>query len=71
MAADLYLQRALYVRACYPQLFEKLRGRQHVLLTGTPGIGKVGLSVWHVRNVCTAVLTADCSSSSAQVIAQL
>lgn len=35
-------QPKLYIRACYPKLFEKLQQYERVLLTGTPGIGKVG-----------------------------
>ena len=32
---------ALYVRPCYGQLFDIIVKRRNVLLTGTPGIGKV------------------------------
>ena len=34
---------ALYVRSCYGQLFDIITERKHVLVTGTPGIGKVYL----------------------------
>lgn len=39
-----YLKRGLFIRACYPELFDQVLKRRHVLLTGTPGIGKVRLS---------------------------
>lgn len=37
----LYERRKLYVRRCYPALFNLMKERKGSLLTGTPGIGKV------------------------------
>lgn len=40
---DLMCRNALYVRPFYGRLFEMLVKKRNVLLTSTPGIGKVGI----------------------------
>lgn len=54
LAGSSQFQHSPFIRACYPRLFEMLMRpwQKDVMLIGTPGVGKVGLSAWHVGLTC-------------------